>query len=1015
MKTKFLSLAVQPLLGLMLFSVVLIGQPWNEHKGYHLYSNSHTPTQDLAFDGGYVTAGWFHPGSINGFVNLYQRMYAMRLDPAKNKQWANVYVYNSEINSNTYDVEMRAFDMKQMASTDYIIAGQVIENNLQNGTRDAFAFLMKTDQYGNVLWFRKYFKHGLLNSVIETQNNGFLACGYSTVGGGEKARLLRVNNGGNPFWLRRLQGAAGYTGASAFREVAFHSNNVYVVTGNCNTLFVPGCGVQSSEVLYAVVDENGGLWAPVINVWHYGNAVNANGEQIAEFGNAIGVGPNGQVVIGGHIDYTDLAACTRYEESLMMEVDLAGNVVFSNEIDSDAFEMGRDIIVNQANTEIVLAGTTGPDAYILITDLGGNYIDMERFFPNGNPAEGTCLIENNANNYVITGNADVLLYGNVDVYQVEQIRVPKDICHDSTYTPAINAVNMPRVGRNLPNIPFGSVQVAVVGLDIPVQDTLLCDTVTANSSFPVVVLDGLVTSPLGLASIHLDHDGKLQVNNIGSSGEDGFSIDLGESEAASITINSGGGDDSYASIELMGVAVGNPGNAGIIETYEFINEGDATIFNYERPGNQILEIFDNGVLVQTISDFDGELVLTNWMPTEGINLGASSNTSKIDLGDIADIETSEGTFTGTVIQIITPSAPGLNFEEIKVTLAGFASFSAQNLQIGKTVYDAISGLPTGNLFFHQAQGDVLLNPMNTGLGNQIQLDNIGPDGTDGVWIDLGYPQNGFSVEISGLTAFDEGDALSFVPEIAGQPVEEYTGLELSPNSEGFFDVFVFTNGFVIDIFERIEVWDNGNYVGEFPITMTEVGTLSKLPREIGGMVSGQTSINGFFDVFTELTANDGTTLAGNEIRIILKDPNLNAYTGLEITAKDANQNGMTFNVAKEKVLQSPMAFESNNEPNIINENSIGSAHKFINTTTTIYPSLFISELNVKVETTENQMIATQIVLTDLSGKVVKSQKNDDWNAGQTIQMKNLGDLLPGMYFLQIQFGNEQETHKVVKL
>lgn len=1015
MKTNFLSLAVQPLIGLMLFSVMMVAQPWNEHKGYHLYSDSHTPTQDLAYDGGYVTAGWFFPGNINGYVNLHNRMYAMKLDPAKSKQWANVYVYNSEIQSNTYDVEMRALDIKQMASTDYIVAGQVVETDPQTAVRTGYAFLMKTDQYGNVLWFRKYFKHGLLNSVIETQNNGFIACGYSSIGGGEKARLLRVNNNGVPFWLRRLQNAAGYNGTSAFREVAYHSNQKYVVSGNCNTANVAGCGLQSSDVLYAVIDEVTGIGTPTINVWHYGQAVNANGEQVCEFGNAIGVSPTGQIVIGGHIDYVNLAACTRYEESLMMEVDLAGNVIFSNEIDADAFEMGRDILINQANTQIAMAGTSGPDAYLLITDLtGAVVVDMEKFHP-ASPVEATCLIENTANNYVFAGNADVLKYGNIDVYQVEHITVPKDTCHDWDFVPTINPVTLPRVNRLLPTLPNNSLQVAVVGLDIPVVDTTLCDT-TSTSSIPVVVLDGLVTSPLGLANIFIDGQGVLQVNNIGSSGEDGFEIDLGESEAASITIDGTGGSDSYVSIELMGVAVGNPGSSGIIETYEFINDVDETLVTYERPGTQILEIFDNGTLVHTVTNFDGELTLKNWMPVGGIHLGFTSNLSKIDLGDVADIETMDGTFVGDALQIINPGSGNLNFEEIKFSLAEFSNFSAQKLQIGKNVVDAISGLPTGDLFFHHAQGGVLFNPMTLGGANQIQVSNIGPDGTDGLWVDLGSPREGFSVEISGLSAFDEGDKVSVVPEIEGQASGQFTGLEFAPNADGFFDVFVLTNGFVIDIFERIVILDNGTVVGDFPITGTSLGTLSLFPNEIGGAImAGNVGINGFFDVFTEFTSTGGTTVVGNEFQVILKnDPNLLSYTGLEITATDANTNGMAFDIAIEKVLTNPAAYTSNPNQNTIAENA-QAVFDLKNTKTTIYPSLFNTVLNIKVETTENQMIATQINLSDLSGKVVKSLKNDDWNAGQTIQMTNLGNLLPGMYFLQIDYGTAQETFKVVKM
>ena len=416
----------------VLFVFVLgfvFGQPFNVHKGYNLGFPAHTPTQDLTFDDGYVTTGWYFPNAINGFANTYERMHLVKLDSTKNKTWANVYVYQSEIQNGVLDVEMKAHDVKELPNNDFIVAGQVIETNPQTNQRDAFAFLMKTDQYGNVIWFTKYFKNGVLNSVIETQNNGYLACGYMKGTNGETARLLRVRPNGVPYWLRRLNPIANYSGESAFREVAYHSNKKYVVVGNCNTKFI-NCGAEASDVLYAVVDETPGIGPANVNVWHYGQTVNNNGFHVAEFGNTIGVSPTGAIAIGGHTNYMDKPNCLSQEESLMLTVDLAGNIINAREYNADFKEMGRDIIYNSTNTEIAMVGISGPDAYILITDLNLNYSLMEKFNPS-TPTIGTCLEENKHGNYTFMGNSDVLGYGMHDIYQVEQLRVPKDTCHDS--------------------------------------------------------------------------------------------------------------------------------------------------------------------------------------------------------------------------------------------------------------------------------------------------------------------------------------------------------------------------------------------------------------------------------------------------------------------------------------------------------------------------------------------------------------------------------------------------------
>ena len=174
-----------------LFCTNILMAQMNEHRAYNLGYGTHTPTQDVTWDNGFVTAGWYFPNTISGVANPFPRVPLVKLTATHGIDWAATYVYGSEMNSGIYDVEMRALDVKQVNNNNYIVAGRVIETD-PNQNRIAYAFLMKTDVNGNVIWFRKYFQNGFLNSVVETTNGGFLACGYVNTASGERARLLRV-------------------------------------------------------------------------------------------------------------------------------------------------------------------------------------------------------------------------------------------------------------------------------------------------------------------------------------------------------------------------------------------------------------------------------------------------------------------------------------------------------------------------------------------------------------------------------------------------------------------------------------------------------------------------------------------------------------------------------------------------------------------------------------------------------------------------------------------------------
>lgn len=474
MKTSQVLQAIISVIALTILNSNLFAQ-MNEHRAYNLGFATHTPTQDVTWDNGFVTAGWYFPNSIGGVPNTYPRVPLVKLSNGHTVDWAATYLYGSEVNAAQYDVEMRALDVKQASGNNYIVAGRVIETDPQQN-RNAFAFLMKTDVNGNVIWFRKYFQNGFLNSVVETANGGFMACGYVNTASGERARLLRVNANGNSLYLRTLQPSAAFPGQSAFREVIKIANQKYAVVGNCNTIY-GACGPTSSDILLVYVNEAFGF--PIFNPFHFGRTTNQNGEFVNEFGNTITLSQNNSVIIGGHVEYTDNVNCTRHQNSLLTEISTTGAIIFSKEYDADAYEIGRDVIIHSSNNEIAMVGVSGADAYLLTTDLAGNFLNMEKFQPN-NPTKATSLVECPVSgNYIFAGNA-AIFFGYPDMYHVEVINPKTDICFDWFYTPPVQNISLPLTNRNMFALQIGDVQEDVVKVDIAVNQTILCQPVAGN-------------------------------------------------------------------------------------------------------------------------------------------------------------------------------------------------------------------------------------------------------------------------------------------------------------------------------------------------------------------------------------------------------------------------------------------------------------------------------------------------------------------------------------------------------
>ena len=100
-------------------------------------------------------------------------------------------------------------------------------------------FLLKTDQEGNPLWWRRYpsdIAYGVGRSVLQTEDGGFFAVGSGAIRTDEDGRLL---------WILRLEG---------FATSALSVDSGYIVAG-----ITPSSDDSATDVFLLRMDTEGGI------------------------------------------------------------------------------------------------------------------------------------------------------------------------------------------------------------------------------------------------------------------------------------------------------------------------------------------------------------------------------------------------------------------------------------------------------------------------------------------------------------------------------------------------------------------------------------------------------------------------------------------------------------------------------------------------------------------------------------------------------------------------------------
>jgi hypothetical protein len=188
-------------------------------------------------DGGYIVAGY-----TRSFGPVWNgEFFLIKTDADGNVQWAKTY------GGLGWD---EATSVQQTYDGGYIVAGWTISF----GAGDYDAFLVKTDENGNVQWAKTYggTYWDQASSVQQTSDGGYIVAGFTASfgAGAYDLFLIKTDANGDVQWAKTY-GGTDWDHASSVQQT---SDDGYIVAG-----FTASFGAGFYDAFLVKTDENGGM------------------------------------------------------------------------------------------------------------------------------------------------------------------------------------------------------------------------------------------------------------------------------------------------------------------------------------------------------------------------------------------------------------------------------------------------------------------------------------------------------------------------------------------------------------------------------------------------------------------------------------------------------------------------------------------------------------------------------------------------------------------------------------
>jgi hypothetical protein len=301
--------------------------------------------------------GYIITGSTKSYGNGDLDIWLLKTDINGNELWNKTY---------GGQLEEWSFCVKETSDSGFIISG-----GLKLNSEDDFdTWLIKTDNYGNMVWNKIFSRKDAFNSgkrVLEL-NDGYLTMSQITYHGSNLETdiwLIKTDFNGNEQWNKTI-GSEKYD-----------SGNAIIQTRDGNFVIV---GYAYFDlVLLIKTDINGNrIWRKTYDGWE--------GFDIKEC-------DNGDYIIAGK------------EHVCLIRTDKDGNFLWKNEYQWGDFDsaLSVDIIPGKGYIVTGIGTYNSADLLIIKTDLDGNR-EWEKIIGDNGSDSGGCVIYSNDNTYVIVGS-----------------------------------------------------------------------------------------------------------------------------------------------------------------------------------------------------------------------------------------------------------------------------------------------------------------------------------------------------------------------------------------------------------------------------------------------------------------------------------------------------------------------------------------------------------------------------------------------------------------------------------
>ena len=415
---------------------------------------------------------------------------------------------------------------------------------------------------------------------------------------------------------------------------------------------------------------------------------------------------------------------------------------------------------------------------------------------------------------------------------------------------------------------------------------------------------------------------QLTLANIGSSGNDGVSLDIGRSASASVALApiTPAPVGAFVQFSAVGSIGGMPDQSlGYLRVTHVSSAADGyevtADLSPDGSPTQRVEVWGNGVLLAAFPGHVGPVAHVTTMPIGGgklrLNIGPPiRGCFTDDFPPATDMFVNGIHFVGDQIRVLQESGPGVDYlSELNVTAANVAAFTISETSAvqAPVMFSGLVNSPVGN-----ASLEI--------ISNELVVAHIGSSGQDGVNIHLGQALSVDVVAKTNRIKRGESPTLSHLRFAATGSVGGVTNHPL-----GYVDIaslsatpplFQVTADLTPDgsPTERIEVWGQGKLLGVFPKHSGVVATVSAMPTSFGKLGPNASRLpcyRGGWPWPTDIFV-DGIHFVGDQLLILQESgPVLDYLSDFTITA--SNTDG--FEIASESATQAPVIFSGySNKP-----------------------------------------------------------------------------------------------------